>query len=365
MTLRLLTEHENGAGRIYLRAGAEAINVLIDRLDVDAASEAQAAELRLRFLIENRQMHAAQSVAHAMRLLSVQFMEQTRRYIDAAERNLDELDWLAAVAPHLRSAHEHLVERLAGERAIIGEIQDMLISGESRERQAALEAVQLLRATQRAHADLLSHLAGVHAVFTKAQDRQQFRARVPSVRLADLRKDVLTGFMSLKLDDAHRLAPHPIEVLLGAVVPPAMMISDIVDRGLSAERRDDTGAGGVTEPELVDDVPDDVLRERLLTHLDPAATDGRLLSELLCTALPELDDRSLWCLATIAAESFGGEHLAVLGGADLGDEHASVPTQFLAAYRTGKPLEVPGAAWLGGDDLRLLVLDVVEEDADA
>jgi len=360
MTLRLLTEHQAHSGRIYLRAGAEAINVLIDRLDVDAASESHAAELRLRLLVSRGSMTAARDVAHAMRLLSVGFMEQTRRYVDAVRRNLDEVDWIADLAPHLEQAHEHLEQRLSAEHAIIAELEDALISGHGADREAALEAVALLRGTHRTHAELLVHLAGVHRAFVEAQDTQRFRHGLRSVRLADLRADVVGGFMALTMRDADALAPHPVEPLLGAVIGPVITLADIVDRVL-APSGDAPSARPVDVPELVDDVPDESLRRALLEHLGDDDVDGRLLSELLAAARPHLDDEALWTLATIAAEAFGAEHLAVLGGADVGDEPASVPDEFVVAFRAGAPLHVPSAPWLTGDDLRFVACKVDED----
>ena len=359
MTLRLLSEHEAVKGRIYLRAGAEAINVLIDRLDIDAASEAQAAELRLRFLVQNRQMRAAQSLAHAMRLLSVQYMEQTRRYVDAAHRNLAELDWMAEVMPHLQAAHHHLEERLSSEQAIIGELEDVLVAPDTRDRDAAVDAIGLLRGTHRTHAELLTHLAGVHETYAAAQDRQQFVLRPLSVRRADLRHDVIGGFMALTLTDADSLRPHPADVVLGAVGAPLITPSAIATRGLDTARLDVSTGTPAEDPELEHDLDEESRRADLAEYL--RGVDGRRLSELLAVAASELDPASLWALAAMATEAYGAEHLAVLG-AD-GDDQQSVPARFLAAYRLAVPLAVPGADWLGGDDLRLVEVELLDEEA--
>jgi hypothetical protein len=362
MTLRLLTEHEAAGGRIYLRAGAEAINVLVDRLDFDAASEAQAAELRLRFLVANRQMRAAQTLAHAMRLLSVRYMEQTRRYVDAARRNLAEVDWVAEVLPHLTEAHSHLEERLAGEQAIIGELEEVLVAPDTRDRHAAVDAVGLLRDTQRTHAELLTHLAAVHETFSEAQDRQQFVIRPVSMRRADLRHDVLWGFMALTVSDAAALRPHPAETLLGAIAAPIVTPASVVRRTLD-------GAGVVSasepvaeEPELEHDADLDSRRVALAAHLRD--TDGRRLSEVLAGVVGELDDESLWVLAAMAAEAYGAEHLAVLGGGEA-EEKLSVPARFRAAVALGEPLQVAGAGWLGGEDLLLVDVEMADELSEA
>jgi hypothetical protein len=358
MTLRLLTEHQAAGGRIYLRAGAEAINVLVDRLDIDAASEAQAAELRLRFLVANRQMHAAQTVAHAMRLLSVRYMEQTRRYVDMARRNLAEVDWAAEVLPHLKEAHRHLQERLAGERAIIGELEEVLVAPDTRDRLAAVDAVGLLRDTQRTHAELLTHLAGVHATFSEAQDRQQFVIRPLSVRRADLRHDVLAGFMGLTSIQAAALDPHPIEALLGAVTVPVVTPALMVRRALDNARPAPAVGPPVEEPELEHDADLESRRAELSAHL--LDVGGRSLSEALTQAAVKLDSESLWALAAIAVEAYGAEHLAALGAADA-TEHGSVPDQFRAAFAMDRELEVQGAGWMRGDDLLLVDVELVEE----
>jgi hypothetical protein len=362
MTLRLLSEHEAVRGRIYLRAGAEAINVLIDRLDIDAASEAQAAELRLRFLVQNRQMRAAQSLAHAMRLLSVQYMEETRRYVDAARRNLAELDWLTDVLPHLEAAHRHLEERLSSEQAIIGELEDVLVAPDTRDRDAAVDAVGLLRGTHRTHAELLTQLAGVHETYASAQDRQQFVLRPLSVRRADLRHEVLTGYMALTLRDAHALLPHPAHVVLGAIGRPLITPGAIAERGLDVAQNAAPAGVSAEEPELEHDVDDESRRAQLAAFLD--GVDGRRLSEVLTDAARELDPPALWALAAMATEAYGAEHLAVLGGVDSEDQ-SSVPSRFLAAFRLDEPLAVPDAGWLVGDDLRLIEVEVVEEETTA
>lgn len=361
MTLRLLSEHEAARGRIYLRAGSEAINVLVDRLDVDAASEAKAAELRLRFLVQNRQMRAAQTLAHAMRLLSVQYMEVTRRYVDAARRNLAELDWVADVLPHLEQAHAHLEERLSSEQAIIGELEEVLVAPDTRDRQAAVEAVGLLRGTHRTHAELLTHLAGVHETYAAAQDRQRFVLRPLSVRRADLRHDVIGGFMALTIADAEALRPSPAEAVLGPIAMALVTPGLVAARGLEVTSRAAPAGPAVVEPELEHDADVASRRAELSGYL--AGADGRRLSELLGEAAGELDRNSLWALATMAAETFGAEHLAVLGGAS-DQEQESVPARFLVAVRLAQPLVVPGAEWLGGDDLELIEAELADEDGE-
>lgn len=357
-TLRLLSEHQSPGGRIYLRAGTEAINVLIDRLDVDASSSAHAAELQMQFLIKHGRMAEAQDVAHAMRLLSVHYMESTRRYLTAAQRNLDEVDWQGDVEHHLSEAHRHLQARITAEYAIDGELQAVLDSGAAVDRPAVMGALRLIKRTSSTHAELLEQLAGVFEVFRTEQDRQRFTKRPVLARLADLRHDVLHGFMALTIHDASKLEPHPAQMLLGAVVLPQVTIAGIVERTLASLDRPESGDDPVEPIEYAQDEPDDSLRLELVGWLDPAAVDGRMLSEVLVEARQELDDDRLHRLAGIGMEAFGVEHLAVLGGAGEDADHASVPERFLIGIPSGDPLVVPGASWLGGDDLRLVAAKV-------
>jgi len=361
-TLRLLTEHQSPTGRIYLRAGTEAVNVLIDRLDVDASSSAHAAELQMQFLIRHGRMAEAQDVAHAMRLLSVHYMESTRRYLSAARRNLDEVDWQGDVERHLAEAHSHLRARIEAECAIDGELQAALDSGATTDRPAVMGALQLIKRTSSTHAELLEQLAGVFEVFRSEQDRQRFTNRVILARLADLRHDVLNGFMALTVQDASKLEPHPAQMILGAVVLPQVTVAGIVERTLASLDRPEPSDDPVEPIEYDEEEPDDSLRSELVGWLDPDVVDGRMLSEVLVEARQELDDDRLHRLAAIGMEAFGAEHLAVLGGAGEDADHASVPERFLIGMPSGDPLRVPGVPWIGGDDLRLVAATVANDD---
>jgi hypothetical protein len=243
-----------------------------------------------------------------------------------------------------------------------------LDSGATTDRAAVIGALRLVQETGRTHAELLTQLAGVYRVFRGEQDRQRFTHRPTLARLADLRHDVLHGFMALTIAEADALVPHPSQLLLGAIPGPIITLPALVERLLSPPREAALGAE-VEALEWVDDVPDDSKREQLLPWLAPERVDGRLLSEVLADARPALDDDELRRLAAIGLEAFAAEHLAALGGADdLDDEddaleitHASVPDVFVVGVPTGLPLLVPGASWLAGDDLRLSAAQVVDE----
>jgi hypothetical protein len=85
---------------------------------------------------------------------------------------------------------------------------------------------------------------------------------------------------------------------------------------------------------------------------------------VLADVVHELDDESLWVLAAMAAEAYGAEHLAVLGGSEV-EEKLSVPERFRTALALGEPLQVVGAGWLGGEDLLLVDVELVAELSEA
>lgn len=349
-----------------LRATADAINALIGGLNFDVADEQVATEIVLGRQLERNAFDSAVRSAERARLLSVGLAEELDRLVKQTRRDLRlvEDEWATDAPGRLASAREHIRERLATERQLLGKVREALTSGEAPVLAAARRIAKLLEECQQRHEALHQRVIEARGVFLEEQERQSFRPPA-LLNLPDPHQQVLLPLLELGQDTALPLAERFASDMLGPQVPRLPRLYRLVNDLWS--RRAEPALPGVPDdgPELADP-PAPLLPAEVIDVAVRAVASVRLparLSALLaaCRAAPlasservraqgaeVLNLSVLWAYSPEAADDDGG-----LAAEDL---MVRILGRRTVADRDGLPLRLPGWA---GDDL------IVAPDPDA
>src|SRR5262249_4527439 len=153
---------------IHLRASDEAINVIVDGLNVDVESAQEAAEAALASLVKRGLFGKAMLAARETYIRSVQYEVQLRDTLTQTRRNIALVDWKEDAQQLVESANLHLRDCLERERSIVNQLDELQGQIERRElrelRQLATLRDVLERCTRR-HTRLHRDVIGAYATF--------------------------------------------------------------------------------------------------------------------------------------------------------------------------------------------------------
>ncbi|HEY4278896.1 MAG TPA: hypothetical protein VGM91_11780 [Conexibacter sp.] len=251
----LLYETEQ-AGVHHLRARDQAINVLVDALDVDLDSAQLAAEARLEHLVKRGRHDDAYLAARDSRMQSIRFMEQVRDDLREAERDLRSEHWSSTVSPRLSAALDHIVDRIGAEERLKELIHSASDRAEEDDYRWIPRTIELLDECLDRHQALQHVIAQARDTFLLEQQRQHLQPRARRA-FAHPVNEVLTGVLGRQCGDADGLL-DALETALGARAP--RLLSDGAGVDLLAVEPTAPPEHG-TEVETVELTPD---REPLL-----------------------------------------------------------------------------------------------------
>jgi hypothetical protein len=351
--VKLITPDQAADGTIELRATPQAINLLLDVMDVDIESAEKAAAYMFRLQVERGRLGRAAESAERMRRLSKAYQETIQQAIAAAARDIGQVDWAGRVMADIELAYAHVQERLHEEAAIIEEIAERHVNAvEPAQRQTLLQIKELLENGNRHHRELHTHLMEARARLLDHHASQRL-APPPSPALVKMHADVLLPVLAL----AGEVADSVLTPFVSGTVPP--MPDGLVDVGRLADhlwraRTERLVALRPVEPVDLDDqpgpqqvfTPEAVAFARELLGREHRRTP---LSDLLAEASrPGAPAGAARLVAMGALEAFmdaGGE----LAWGDEVETWRLVP-RGLTAERTGGRLTHPAHA---GDELAL------------
>ncbi|MFD9285751.1 hypothetical protein ACFWD7_52830 [Streptomyces mirabilis] len=335
---KLIEERRDEAGKLYLRASHEALNVLVGALDTDVESAQVAAEVKLDNLIRRGRLVDAKQVAEQARIRTIQYGGLIRVQLEATKRNVQAVDWREKVPDLLDDALAHVEERVKAERAIAKYMAEARDEAEEPVRKSrAAELVDIVEDCVRRHIKLHSHLIGARDLFQEQQDRQQFSG-TPQRQTLDLYGHLLMPALDLPVADASGLADLYFTESSGPVVRDLPDLAALVPLLLRPAPERTRFAGEVPEPDLETlqerkrftdhqwvlanallELPDEV---RTLSGLldEAAALDPELVALLALqaygpqtgTALRRGDDRVLLAVhadADLDSQGFEGDDL--------------------------------------------------------
>lgn len=350
--VKLVTPDQAADGSIEVRATAQAINLLLDVMDVDIESAERAAAYVFRLQVERGRLRSAAESAERMRRLSKAYQESIQQAILTARRDIGQVDWAGGVMAEIDQAYTHVEERLREEAAVLDDVAERHAGAEPGQRQALLQIKELLEDCNRHHRELHTHLMGARNSLLEQHANQRL-APPPSPALVALYEDVLLPAVGFPVPS--------VDVVLGTfasgIVPP--LSPGLIDVGRLADhlwraRADRQAPLRPIEPIELDDrgepqprfTPEAVAFARELLGRDH---QGTRLSHLLAEA-----SRAGSPPGAARLVAMGGLEAFMDAGGDVGwGEEAEawrlVP-RGLTAKRTGDRLADDGFA---GDDLAL------------
>lgn len=267
----LLYETET-AGLHHLRARDQAINVLVDALDLDIDSAQLAAEARLEHLVRRGRHDDAYLAARDSRMQSIRFMEQVRDDLREAERDLRSEHWSSTVSPRLTAALDHIVDRIGAEERLKELIHTAADRAEEDDFRWIPRTVELLDECLDRHQALQQVIAEARDTFLLEQQRQHLQPRARRA-FAHPVNDVLVRVLARDCGAADELL-EAVESALCARAP--RLLSEWAGVDLLAVEPSAPPEHGteVAETELTPD------REPLLFSPDQVAAAGALLRQV-------------------------------------------------------------------------------------
>lgn len=308
----LLYETEQ-AGLHHLRARDQAINVLIDALDLDIDSAQLAAEARLEHLVRRKRHDEAYLAARESRMQSIRFMEQVRDDLREAERDLSSEHWVSTVSPRLTLALDHIVDRIRVEERLKDLIDTAADRADEQDFHWIPRTMELLDECLLRHQSLQQVIAQARDTFLLEQQRQHLQPRARRAYPHPV-NEVLTSVLARQCGAADEILAA-VELALGARAP--RLLSDWAGVDLLAVEPTATAEHG-HEVAALDLVPD---REPLLFSAQQVQAAATLLESVGAQPIG---------LAELAARADGPEAahaLALLALSHRSPELASLHAQ--------------------------------------
>jgi hypothetical protein len=351
--VKLVTPDQAADGSIELRATPQAINLLLDVMDVDIESAETAAAYMFRLQVERGRLGRAAESAERMRRLSKAYQESIQQAIVTAGRDIGQVDWAGRVMAEIERAYTHIEERLREEAAIIEDVAERHATAvDVPQRQTLLQIKELLEDCNRHHRELHSHLMEARASLL-AHHANQRLAPPPSPALVAMHADVLLPTLAL----APGSADSVLVPFAAGTVPP--LPAGLVDLGRLADHlwRSRSERHVTLRPVEPVELDDQEVTQQLFTpeavafarELLGRAHRGTRLSHLLREASqPGAPPGAARLVALGGLEAFMDAGTQLASG-DETDTWRLVP-RGLTAERTGGRLSHPDHA---GDELAL------------
>jgi hypothetical protein len=196
--VKLITPDQAADGSIELRATPQAINLLLDVMDVDIESAERAAAYVFRLQVERGRLRSAAESAERMRRLSKAYQESIQQAILTARRDIGQVDWAGRVMIEIEQAYAHVDERLREEASILEDVAERHATAEPSQRQTLLQIKELLEDCNRHHRELHTHLMNARASLLEHHANQRL-APPPSPALVALHADVVLPTLAFAL----------------------------------------------------------------------------------------------------------------------------------------------------------------------
>ncbi|MDW5597153.1 hypothetical protein VSS74_22595 [Conexibacter stalactiti] len=346
----LLYETEQ-SGLHHLRARDQAINVLVDALDLDIDSAQHAAEARLEHLIKRGRHDDAYLAARDSRMQSIRFMEQVRDDLREAERDLRSEHWSSTVSPRLSAALDHIVDRIRVEERLKQLIDSATDRAEEDDFRWIPRTIELLDECLDRHQSLQQVIAEARDTFLLEQQRQHLQPRARRAYAHPV-NDVLTDVLSRQCNAADALV-ELVEVALGARAP--RLLSEWAGVDLLAVEPHAPPEHG-REVAAVELTPD---REPLLFSSAQVAAAGRLLEQVGSEPI------SLATLAARTEDPAAAHALALLALAHRSPELGTLHGQGIRSALLAVPADGDDALTSPGLVLQRVTLGEPDADAEA
>jgi len=291
---QLLYEQWNADDTTHLRASAQAVNVLVNALDMDPESAAIASDFQIQELVRRGALDSAVAVAQTKRYVTIQYMEYIRGVVRDTLVDPDAFDWDEEVPAILARALDHVEERLASERALVSAIEGHRAAAtDTALRQTANRLVTLLRESGQRHSELQRHLLRARGELRRAQD-ERFARSPGSCQRAEVEADLVLPALGAP---TRRVAPWCEGLLarVGGLHQPALASGAVLLDELFEAPRDPATGEPLPDPTFAETAaivwwePYWGLADALIASLTAPTRLGTLIERALSVAEEHLD----------------------------------------------------------------------------
>ena len=319
-------------GNYYLQVTNEGIHLYTGMLGYNIEDAQVASEIVLQYQISRGRLDDAVQTAKEAEIRSLQFEVKIQGMLNAAKRDIHQVDWVKDAMKAIEDAREHISQRLSVEKQILQAIEDKYVSAEVGEYlQLTALNKQVSRCMAR-HMDLHTLLISVNPEYLKEQLLQGFKVHGFSP-LPDLDKEIFQPAMLFTVGQLSKIA-RDIYQAYALPKPPHLLSLELIIEKLTAPIREDKPAVADTEnPELseidTDQGPFSKADEEYLKLLQQEANGTVRLSQMIELAqqsnLPLSTQRLLVldALRNYGADDGEANYKVELAGEKLHNQHFS------------------------------------------
>lgn len=246
-----LLEEFSPDGNVYLRVTVEGIHLYTGMLGYNIEDAQVASEIVLQYQISRGRLSDAVQTAKEAEIRSIQYDTKIQGLLNAAKRDIHQVDWIKDALDSISDARDHILQRLSLEKQIIEVIEEKYISAEVGEYQQLTELKKQVNRCMSRHMDLHRLLISVNPEYLDEQLQQGFKVRGFN-RLPDMDKEV---FQPALLFTIGQLTDVTKEIFrsYSLPIPPHLLSLELLIEKLTAPIRDDKPAVADTaNPELAE-----------------------------------------------------------------------------------------------------------------
>jgi hypothetical protein len=253
--VRLLNADQADDGSIEVRATPQAINLLLDVMDVDIESAEKAMHFMFTVQVKGGRLSRAAETAERMRRLSQAYQESIQQALTAAARDIGEIDWSGMVMGEIDRAYAHVEERLTAEADVLDDVAERAAAAtEPDERRTLARIRELLDECNRHHRELHVQLMDARSTLLEHHASQRI-APPPSVATVAPRAELLEPTLALALRDSDDVLSRFAAGLVPALPAGLPNLGRLVDHLWRAQIERGTALRPVEVADLDEDRP--------------------------------------------------------------------------------------------------------------
>jgi hypothetical protein len=285
-----LLEEVSPDGGVYLRVTVEGIHLYAGMLGYNIEDAQVANEIVLQYQISRGRLTDAVQTAREAEFRSIQYDAQIQGLLNAAKRDIQQVDWVRDALDAIAAAREHILQRLKIEKQILDAIEEKYDSAGIEEIQQLAVLKQQVNRCMVRHIHLHKLLISVNLEYLDEQLKQGFRVRGFNA-LPEIDKEIFQPALLCNVGELKH-ATAKIFWAFSPPRPPHLLSLELLIEKLTAPIREDGPTVSNTEAPELDEIETDkgpfteADEENVKLLLQEASGHVRL-SELLDLALKE------------------------------------------------------------------------------
>lgn len=244
-----LLEEFSPDGNIYLRVTVEGIHLYTGMLGYNIEDAQVANEVVLQYQISRGRLNDAVQTAREAEFRSVQYEAQIAGLLHAAKRDIHQVDWVKDALTAIKSAREHIMQRLNIEKQILDAIEEKYESARQEELQQLTALTQQVNRCMVRHMRLHNLLISANPDYLDEQLQQGFTVRGFNP-LPNIDKEVFQPSLLLTLGRLQKSTNGILRAFFPPCPPHLISLEHLIEKLTAPIREDRPPALNVEKPEL-------------------------------------------------------------------------------------------------------------------